>query len=446
MRILKSMTHIRVVVLLVLFAPPLVIAESPEPLPEPLSLEHALSLVEAEHPALRRQMAAQSRAEAELAGAEANNGVSVSIEGRARWVQPADIAADDDVTDDHKLSLFVRKPLYDFGLTEAQRKAARQGRLGSDQRYQAALQQRRVEVMSAFFDVLLADLQNGRDLEELATAFIELDRVRDRQEMGQASDIQVLELESNYEAVRTRLNLSQARQRATRARLANILDRPGMLPSNLLRPDLDYHKRELPEYEKLVELVLEENPQLLALQADLQAAQKRVEAARATGSPRIDGELEASSYSRELGSSDRWRAGIYLEMPLYTGGRVDAEVARRQSEVYEIQASLDEARYTLRQQVLDAWLELRSLSLKRERAYAEQDYRELYLDRSRANYEMEFKADLGDAMVRLTEAQLETARNEYEFAIAWEQLLVLTGGKMPSDEAETPAEGEERNG
>ncbi|HEY9148561.1 MAG TPA: TolC family protein, partial [Gammaproteobacteria bacterium] len=152
------------------------------------------------------------------------------------------------------------------------------------------------------------------------------------------------------------------------------------------------------------------------------------------------------NYSRELGSSDRLRAGIYLELPLYTGGRVDAAVAARQAELYEVQARLDEARYALRQQLLDTWLELRTLSLKRERAYAELDFRELYLDQSRTNYELEFKADLGDAMVRMSDAQIELARNDYDYAIVWEQLLVLTGGKLPDDTAETPAEDEERNG
>ena len=432
--------------LLLLSSQPLVASEDVEPLPEPLTLEYALSLVEAGHPSIRQQMAAQARSEAELAGGEADNALSVSIEGHARWVQPSSIYDDDDITDDHKLSLFVRKPLYDFGRTEARRNAATQGSVGAEQRYQAALQQRKVEVMRAYFDVVLSDLSYSRENEQLAIDFIELDRLRDRHELGQASDVQLFELESRYQATRTQFTLSQTRQRASRAKLANLLDRPGMLPSTVQRPKLDYHKRDLPEYEELVELAMSENPQLQALQAESEAARQRVEAARASGAPRLDGELEASNYSRELGSSDRLRAGIYLELPLYTGGRVDAAVAARQAELYEVQARLDEARYALRQQLLDTWLELRTLSLKREHAYAELDFRELYLDQSRTNYELEFKADLGDAMVRMSDAQIELARNDYDYAIVWEQLLVLTGGKLPDDTAETPAEDEERNG
>ncbi len=409
-----------------------------EPLPEPLTLEYALSLAEATHPDLLLQRSALARTEAELQGAEADTAVSLSIEGRARWIQPPDIAPENDVTDDHKVSLFLRKPLYDFGQSSSRYQAALQANLGSEQRYQALLLQRRVTIMRSFFDVLLADMEFARDNEALATAFIAFDRLRTRQELGQASDIAVAELESAYQRARIQLNLSETRQRATRARLANVLGHPGMLSSELSRPMLDYHTRTLPDYEKLLGQAMTLSPRLKALQAELTATQQRLEAARASGRPHLDAELEASDYSRELGSSDHWRAGINLSVPLYTGGRVDAVEAQQQAELYRIQATLEQARYDLRQQVLDLWLELNTLKLRREGASTQQDFRELYLDQSRANYEMEFKSDLGDAMVRLSEAQLELAKNNFDFAIAWEQLAALVGAPINEITANTP--------
>lgn len=412
-----------------------------EPLPEPLTLKYALSLAEASHPDLSLQQSAQARTEAELLGAESDTAVSVSIEGRARWIQPPDVAPDNSVTDDHKISLFLRKPLYDFGQSSSRYEAALQANAGAEQRYQAALLQRRVAIMRAYFDVLLADMEYARDNEALATAYIAFDRLRTRQELGQASDIAVAELDSAYQQARLQLNLSETRQRATRAWLANVLGRPGMLPSELRTPILDYHLRPLPEYEKLLKQAMATSPLLKALQAELTATQQRLEASRASGRPRLDAELEASDYSRELGSSDHWRAGINLSVPLYTGGRVDALAAQQQAEIYRIQATLEQARYDLRQQVLEQWLELQTLKLRRERANSESDFRELYLDQSRANYEMEFKSDLGDAMVRLSEAQLELAKNNFDYAIAWEQLAALVGGPIDLAAAESsPAE------
>ncbi len=402
------------------------LAQTPEPLPQPLRLEYALSLVDEEHPDLMAERALREQLKARLQGIDASTALNVSVEGRARWVDPPSID-NGDVADDHKLSLYVRKPLYDFGRTESLRQAARQASLGREQYYQAVRDKRRIAIMQAFFDVLLSDMEYARDNEALAVAYIALDRLRDRQEMGQASDIAVLEKEAEYQRVRYELAQSESRQRATRARLANLLNRPGMLPSVLSKPKFDYAERELPEYEVLVEQAMKRNPEIIALQSELEAAQRRVEAARAERLPRLEGELEASAYSRELGSYDRWRAGVTLQVPIYTGGRVDAGVASQRAQQYAVQARLDKARYDLRQSILDLWLELQNLRLQQEKAYSEQDFRELYLDRSRANYEMEFTADLGDAMVRLSEAQLGLAQVEFQLAIVWERLDALIG-------------------
>lgn len=401
-------------------------AQAVEPLPDPLTLEYALSLVDEGHPDLLAEQAEQAGLSAQLQGVDARNALDISVEGRARWVEPPSID-NGDVVEDHKLSLYVRKPLYDFGRTDALRQAAQQASLGREHRYQAVRDNRRIAIMNSYFDALLSDMESARDNEALALAFIELDRLRDRQELGQASDIAVLEAEAAYQRARYQLAQSESRQRATRARLANLLNRPGMPPSNLQKPKLDYRQRKLPEFETLVEQAMQRYPEILALRSELEAAQQRTEAASADHLPRLDGELEASNYSREIGSYDRWRAGVTLQIPIYSGGRVDASVADQRAQQYMVQARLDKARYDLRQNVLDLWLELQNLQLQRERAFSEQDYSELYLDRSRANYEMEFTADLGDAMVRLSEAQLGLAQVEYQLAIAWERLDALTG-------------------
>lgn len=401
-------------------------AQDIEPLPQPLQLEYALSLIDADHPDLMAEKAAQEQLTATLQGIDASTALDISAEARARWVDPPTVD-NGDVVEDHKLSLYVRKPLYDFGRTDALRQAAQQASLGREQYYQAVQDKRRIAIMQAFFDVLLSDMEYGRDNEALAVAYIALDRLRDRQELGQASDIAVLEKEAEYQRVRYQLAQSQTRQRATRARLAHLLNRPGMLPSELSKPRLDYAQRELPVYEVMLEQAMRANPEILALQSELMATHRRIDAARAEQRPRLDGELEASAYSRELGSYDRWRAGVTLQVPIYNGGRVDAAVAGERAQQYAVQARLEQARLDLRESVLELWLELQNLQLQRDRAYSEQDYRELYLDRSRANYEMEFTADLGDAMVRLSEAQLGLAQVDYQLAIAWERLNALTG-------------------
>ncbi len=406
-------------------------ASEVEPLPEPLTLDYALSLADAEHPDLERIEADLAVARAGILSAKAQTGTNVSAEGRLRWIEPSAVAADDS-REDHKGSLFVRKTLYDFGRSSALRQAAAAELRGDEWRYDDARSRRRIEIMERFFDVLLADLEYARDNEAMAVAYVTLDRLRTRHELGQVSDIRLLEMESTYQAVRREMTQSQTRRRITRAQLALALGRPGALPSTLAPPDLaHYLKRQRPEYEELLERAGENSTLLKALRAQVEAAGERVDLARAQGRPYLNGELEASAYTRELGSTDQWRAGVTLTVPLYTGGSMQASVARSQALLQKSRAELRAAEYSLRQSILDLWLQLETLKVQRDQANAAQGFRELYLDRSRANYEMEVSTDLGDAMVRLTEAQILEAKTSYQLALIWARLDALTGSETP---------------
>lgn len=415
--------------LLLLFACATLPAQGVEPLPQPLTLEQALALVEAEHPAMQEARAAQWAAQAAQQSSEAEDDLSLSLEARARWVQPPETQGDDTI-EDHKGSLFLRKPLYDFGRSSALQQAARSEAQAMAVRYQSQRDQHRLAIMRAFFDVLLADQENFRDNEAMAVAFITLDRLRNRQELGQSSDIEVLEQESHYQSVRYQVLQSESRQRTTRSLLANLLNHPGDLPSELVTPSFNHADWPLPEYERLLELAQQHNPSLQTLQLQLQGAERRIAAAHSGKLPRLDGELETSTYSRELGSNDRWRAGVTLSVPIYNGGRVDSAVAAAQAEVMRLRSKLMLARQELRQALLEQWFSLQRLALQREQARSELDYRELYLDRSRANYEMEVQADLGDAMVRLSDAQLALFKNDFDTSLAWERLRALTGVEL----------------
>ena len=124
-----------------------------------------------------------------------------------------------------------------------------------------------------------------------------------------------------------------------------------------------------------------------------------------------------------------------LEVPLYQGGKTGAAVAKAAAGVKDVRANLALAELELREAVRSVWEELSTLTVQREEARALGDYRELYLDRSRALYEMEVKTDLGDSMVRITEARLKADETEYQLALAWARLDALRG-QMPGGGAE----------
>ena len=135
-------------------------------------------------------------------------------------------------------------------------------------------------------------------------------------------------------------------------------------------------------------------------------------------------------------------AGLVLELPLYTGGAKDAELAKAWAEVRERRASIARQELELRQAVLDLWLEISSLRARLEELDSLGRYRDLYLDRSRALYELEVTADLGDAMVGTSDHRLQQARAEYDIALAWAHLDALTGRLLQAPNQTDPEQEE----
>ncbi|OQX30916.1 MAG: hypothetical protein B0D96_03005 [Candidatus Sedimenticola endophacoides] len=414
------------VIALCVIAPETALSADSIPLPEPLTLAAALAQADAMHPELARQQALLDRAGAHQREIEARGAAHLSLEANLRAVEPS-YKATDLSSNDSSLRLRLRKRLYDFGRSDALASAADADRLGREWDYLDARQQRRLEIMSRFFDVLLADLQYMRDNEVMTMTFLRWDKARQRNELGQLSDIEVLELESLFQQERGNVAQTRNQQRAARARLANSLNRPGQLSSDLVAPTLPVLERVGGELEELTEAALADNPRLKALRARVEGAGQQLKGARAGDGPVIHGEIEAAAYNKVTGTRDPLSAGLVFELPLSSGGAVEAEVARNRALLAERRAELALAEMEVRQAVLDLWLELDALRVRREEMIALGGYRELYLDRSRARYELEIQSDLGDAQARLVDYKLRKAEIEFATSLAWARLDALTG-------------------
>lgn len=400
---------------------------TPDPLPEPLTLDFALAQVDIASPRLQMSRAEVDAALARLEVADSSDNVRSWVEARLRYFEPPPFVQFDE-NFDNRLGIFVSKKLYDFGRQDSKLAAARKSVEGQRLLYQDARQTRRIEIMQSYFDVVLADLQFYRYNEEMAAAYVELDKLRERNSLKQVSDVEVLRQDSEYQRVRRLRFQSQNLQRLTRARLAYVLGRPGQLPDTVSRPvDLPHLRRPLPEVEDLQQQAVQNNRRLQALRVQVAAAEARVKAAQAGSLPTLWGNAEANAYNLERAGYDPLRVELVMEIPLIDGGRTDADVAEQRAEVYRLRAELADTTEQVRQQVLELWLELDALRIQREEMQAQTDYQELNLDRSRALYELEVTADLGDAMVRVTEAEQASLQTDFNLALAWEKMDVLTG-------------------
>jgi outer membrane protein TolC len=406
-----------------------------EPLPEPLSLADALALAHPELPAIELALAERDASAAALTEAESLSGVRLSAEGRLRAVRPSYIATDRDANDS-SARLALTKRLYDFGYSAAREQAAELADDGSEWRQLYARQESRLEIMRRFLDVVLADLQFARDNEAMAGAFVDADRARDRHELKRLSDVELLRIEADYqEALRLRMQ-SQALQRASRSRLAIAMGRPRDLVANVVRPAPPEVTAPLPDYETLLAEVMQGNPNLKALRAEVAAAVAEVEAARNGHGPVLSGELDASVYNRNTSSTHPLGAALVLQVPLLTGGAKDAAVAGARAGLRASRARLAVAQQALGQHVLDLWLRLDGLRITLQGLKVRGDYRELYLDRSRALYELEVKTDLGDAMTEISAVRLDVARAEFEWMVTQARLKALAGRLLAEEQTE----------
>lgn len=410
------------------------VAAHAEPLPQPLSLDYALSLAETMHPDVLAQQAELALARAKREQAESRLGFDARAVADGRWVEPStraggDVAGDSRFTshNDSRFHLILSRRLYDFGQSRAEIAAAGALQDVEARRLDALKRRRRLQIMRDYFEVLLADLAFAQADEAMAIEFVRLERIQDRNRLGQRSDVRLADQERRYQQRRLERYRAQARQRTRRARLAETLNRPGELPAELLEPALAGLDRQAPDPELWIDQAMASNPDLLALRAEAEAAREQLRAARYANRPVVSGELRASRYAREFSSRDKYRAGLQLDIPLYTGGRVDAQRAGARARLQGIEARLARARSEIRQALVEAWERIGVLGAQRDQAASELDFRDLDLDRARTLYDMEASADLGDTMAQFSAARLRRAEAEYQLALTWAEVALLTG-------------------
>lgn len=408
--------------LALLLAGTLVMAESARA----LTLAEALAAADAPHPDLRSAEADLAAAQADEQAAAARQDVSINFEGVLRQGRPT--VGSDAWSADNSVRVVARKNLYDFSRTEYALGAARAEASAREDALLDTRDQRRLDIMARYFDVLLADLQYAADNEFMAVAYVAMDNARDRVEVGQMSRPDFAVLQARYQDLREKRNASLARQRLTRALLANALNRPGVLAADLEDPKLPDNNVKLPEYETLLPWVLAHNHRMLAQQQLLAAAQQRLNGLRHETSPSLDAELAAADYSRTAITRDSVSAGLILSWPLYQGGRTDARIAREQAQFQKLQAGADKLHMQVAQSLLETLLEIQQLQGSSRLAAEEQiKYRDIALDRSRADYELELKTNLGDSMAQTMAAALRARRVEYQLALALARLEALAG-------------------
>ncbi len=394
---------------------------------KPLTLESVLAAADAPHPDLDLARAQQESARAEALLADSLNDFRLTLEASLRTGRNE--FYNDRFHPDHQAKLNARKSLWDFGRQQSSHAAASQENEARGLQLLDTRAQRRLALMARYFDVLLADMRDAADTEFLAVAYVNWDNAKDRQALGQMALWELVELENRYMDARTRRNDVRRTLREKRMSLGAALNRPGIVLEDLVDPNLPDNDRKLPEFAPLLERVLAQNPRLLAQKQLLAAAASRLDAVRADYRPNLEFEAEAAAWTRESSTRDDVRAGLNLVWPIWQGGRIDARIGKEQARFHELQAQHDKLVMELRQAVLEAQEEIRFLKESERRGVeVNAAYRDMALEKARAEYELELKTNLGNNMAETQVARLRKRAAEYRLALAWARLEALLGG------------------
>ncbi|WP_296886679.1 TolC family protein [Thiobacillus sp.] len=396
---------------------------------EPLTLEEALATVAAPHP--DRQIA-----ESDLALARADRDQMASIQDFRLFLDGTLAGGEGEFGGWRANNLgriVARKPLFDFGRSSQAVAAADQNVAASQTALFHVQSLRRIDIMARFFDVLLADMQYAADNEFMAVAYVSWENAQDRFKVGKISQPELVKLEADFQNSRERREASLKQVRSSRQKLAHAMYRPGNLPTELAEPDLPSNASPVAEYESLLPWVMEKNPRVQVLQSKLAAADARIAAMRAEANPMLDAEVVGADFSRISNTRDNISAGVVFLIPLYQGGRVDALVAREMAQKERSAAELEKLKLELADSLLLTLQEIEWLrSSGRVAADKQIEYRDWALERSRAEYELELKTNLGTSMADTQVAALRRKQVEYQLALALARLEAMSGGSLPS--------------
>ncbi len=396
-------------------------------LPQPLTLQAALQYAsKSDHYQLQSANEKLKQALAESQQSSSVSDISVNLGGRLRKVGVSDYAVDDN-DNDSMVSLFIRKPLYDFGKTSTRESLSQLNSELKQLEKDYLIEQRQLSITQKYFDVLNADNEFLRHNEDLAIGYIRYDHARENKELGLSSELEVLEAQVAYEAIRQNRYNSENMQRLTRILLAEELGFPESPPSEVAIPKQFSTVEIGDDVDKLVAQAFTHSLLLKIQQKKLDIAMQSIQLARHTSGPRLDAEIEFSDYSRGGATRDDWRASIYFDVPLYAGSVEKSAIDIATAQYRQVLSDLHMVRSEIRINVLRLWQSIRQNELRLAGELINQNFRDMNLDRSRAEYDLEFNTDLGDSMVQFSDSRMKTYEARFSLEMAWRTLQKLVG-------------------
>ncbi|MDG4866950.1 TolC family outer membrane protein [Guyparkeria sp. 1SP6A2] len=225
--------------------------------------------------------------------------------------------------------------------------------------YEQARQNLILRTGQAYFQVLNADAQLQLAKANRAALKRQLERAQRQYEVGLVAVTDVADAQSEYDqanaqiiAARNQLNNAEAALETIIGRMVTDLDD--------IRTNLDVARPEPADPTQWIELALTQNLGLQSAAVGTQINQQNVNVARSQRMPTVnlEGSYGYDSSPSQFGNRSETlngQVGVQLNLPIYTGGRINARSRQAAFDYQRSQFDLDGQRRQVRQQTSDSY-------------------------------------------------------------------------------------------
>ncbi len=319
--------------------------------------------------------------------------------------------------------LEIVQPIYDFGHSSGKIEAARAETEAAEAAARTIRNTLMLEGLALYFELHASDLDVQALQEENTIAFFRFSRLQEKDAIGAANPILLLELQGRAEKVRYDYFRAQSRNAELRLRLSEMTGAP--FKDSTLTPAAP----ESPPFEldlaALIARAEEALPELEQLRRQRAALEARRAAVGLT--PRIEAFGRVGESTRNLRGRDNWALGARFVVPLYHGGMEKSDHARLTAEIKQADSRIQLRRRALSREVSvavmdrgDAWR--RTVAAKTAYRAAR---RKLYLEQLQRNQDQQ--GSIGSESARVTRIEAELVRAIGAYAVAGSRLATLLG-------------------
>lgn len=311
----------------------------------------------------------------------------------------------------------------------SQIRASKENRVAAERQAEAVREAAQLAVAELYLAALQADSRRAAAKARVETARVALEQAKAREAGGAASKLDVARAEQQYHSEHGLEATLAGEAEAARARLARAIGLDGEVES-LADPALQL--REAPVAEELMRRGQESRFDIRALESRVRAAQFETDRARRDRLPTLqavgDYGLLGAGPNQSLST---YQVGATINIPIWTGGRIEAEVRAAQARKQIVEQELKQARLRVAEQVRTGMAEWKAAEeSRRDSERAKGAAREAFeLSRLRFEGGLATNLDVVSAQGQLAQAEDGEIRARYDALIARAR-LAYAGGEI----------------